>query len=238
MKCEVLHLPGQPESVVVPVRKNSKPHFRLLSNQPQARRVGAVEDDDPTHQKVIKYLMRHLIERKTLRISTYVFDGEEREEQTIFKTPKGINLQPSQSADYKWWTEARIQIDSGRYIQPDICGRSNNAFSPLKSEKAVIIEVIQSHYPDEETFHALTTLSGQNFIVLFFFVAKDGWGSGYSRFDISEPGLAGIRCAYWLSDGEFFRNGECEKRTNETDKAWYQHIATRFFDSARAKKDK
>jgi hypothetical protein len=237
MKGEVLHLLGQPESVVVPVRKNSKPHFRILSNQSQARRVGGVEDNDPTHQKVIKYLVERLNERKKLRISTYVFGGEDREEQTIFTTPKGADLQAPQPTDYKWWTEARIQLDSVRYIQPDICGRSNSAFLPLKSEKAVIIEVIQSHYPDEETFHALTTLSKQNFIVLFFFVAKDGWGSAYSSFDMGDLSTVGIRCAYWLSNGEFFRNGECVSRDNKTDEAWYLHLATRFFDSARKKKD-
>lgn len=237
MKGEVLHLPGQLESVVVPVRKNSKPHFRLLSIEPQARRVGAAEDSDPTHQKVINYLLEHLNKRKKLRISTYVFGGEERDEQTIFKNRGGVNSQDPQAAGYKWWAEARIQLDASRYIQPDICGRSNSGFLPLKSKKAVIIEVIQSHYPDEETFHALTALSSRNFIVLFFFVAKDGWGSAYSRFDITVSDLVGVRCAYWLSNGEFFKNGECVKRGNRTDEAWYRHIATRHFDTAKKKKD-
>lgn len=237
MKGEVLHLPGQPESVVVPVRNMNTPHFRVLSAEPLARRVGPNEDADPTHKKVINYLVKQLNLRTTLQVSTYVFEEKIRTEQIIFKATARPGAPDPQVAAYKWWAEARIQLDVSRYIQPDICGRSNSDFLPLKGEKAVIIEVIQSHYPDVETFRALTELSGKNFIVLFFFAAKDGWGSDFSRFNVDVPGLMGIRCAYWLNNGKFFANGECRERADQTDEEWYVHISTRYFDSAKKRKD-
>lgn len=237
MKGEVLHLLGQPESVVVPVRKKSKPHFRILSSAPQAKRVGKSEDSDPTHKKVINHLSKLFAARHQLQITTYVFGGEKREEQIIFKNHDSTKSQASQVEPRKWWTEARIPLDASRYIQPDLCGRSNTNFMPLKSEKSVIIEVIQSHYPDAETFHALTVLSSRNFLVLFYFVEKEGWGSGFSRFSTPALGLVSIRCTYWLSDGEFFKNGERVERHNENDDAWYLRISTRYFDSAKKKKD-
>lgn len=238
MKAEVLHRPGEIDSVVVPVRNSTGPHFRLLSVEAPARRVGTNEQSDPTHAKVISYLVKLLTERKKFQISTYVFGGEQREEQTIFSGKSVVkNEANARENNFKWWTEARIQLDATRYIQPDICGRRNSSFLPLKGEKAVIIEVVQSHYPDEEAFHALTSLSNQNYIVLFYFAAKDGWGSGYSRFDTTVENLLGLRCAYWLSNGEFFKNGECVKRGSESETAWYRHIATKYFDSAKKKKD-
>lgn len=232
MKEEVLHAPNEPETIVVPVRNKFKPHFRILSKAPQAKRVGSGESN-PTHTKVIDFLLRSLRKRPQLQVMTLVFEEDRIEQQTICKVP----ARKTQKG-YTWWSEARIRIDQNRYIQPDICGRSERDFLPLRDEPGVVIEVIQTHYPDEHTFGQLVALSERNFIVLFYFVAEDGWGSKFSSVELKEDGIVKIRSAYWLADGALFRNGELVKRAEMDDSKWYLHVKTRYFDAVMTAKEK
>jgi hypothetical protein len=79
---------------------------------------------------------------------------------------------------YEWWRKAsdcRIPFADERYIQPDICGRDVASFYPGAHNRSVIIEVIQTHYPEEETFFRLLQLSKQNRLVVFYFIALESY---------------------------------------------------------------
>lgn len=231
MKTELLHAPGEPQTIVVPVRKTGSPHFRTLSSAPQDIRVGSSETND-THTRAIRFLLKSLRARPQLQLMTFVFDGDKVEEQTICKVPMR-----TEENGYKWWTEARIRIDQNRFIQPDICGRSDRDFLPLADEAGIVIEVIQSHYPDEQTFQHLVALSARNYIVIFYFVSKDGWGSAYSSVDPDNGDVVKVRSSFWLANGELFRNAKLIAREGMDDRAWYLHVSTKHFDDVMKKKE-
>ncbi|USX27268.1 hypothetical protein NHH73_02905 [Oxalobacteraceae bacterium OTU3CINTB1] len=231
MRGEQLHDDVDANALVVPVRNKLKPHFRVLAKYPERSRTGKGESNE-THTKAIDFLLRRLKSNTRVALTTYVF-GESIEVQTIYKTPKPTEEVPG----YHWWSEARIPVDSTHYIQPDICGRGNADFMPNRRAPGIIIEVIQTHYPDEATFIHLLALSRRNFFVLFYFVRIDARGSKFSGVDSAIPGLLQIRSAYWLDNGVFFKNGEAMPGNGKPEAQWYREICALYFDKAMASKN-
>lgn len=232
MKAEPLHLAEDEDSLVLPVRLKSKPHFRLLSKYPKRVRVGAGEDNE-THRKVIKFILKKLKACKQFAATTYVFEENQKHVQTIYLSP---NSQDDLTT-YSWWEEARIPISSAKYIQPDICGRNNGSFLPGRTNPGIVIEVIQTHYPEPSTFEHLLSLSQQNNLVLFYFVRVNHWGSKYSHVDTSNNKILAIRSGHWLSDGRFYVNDDEIVNSRNTIAEWYKELCVDYFDKVMADKN-
>ncbi|WP_287881876.1 hypothetical protein [Aquitalea sp.] len=240
MKAEPLA--NEDGALVVPVRNKNRPHFRRLGDASFRTRVGTTEND-PTHKKVVSWLRGTLQENK-LKIITKVFDdetprasgeGANYEEQVIFLL--------EEPARYRWFTESecRVAFDGGSYIEPDIAGRDTTVFFPRVGHESVIIEVIQTHYPDFGTFFRLLSLSSLGHIVVLYFVAPDQLDSRYNRYRIDDKvATMELRPAYYLAQGHVFKNGrEWIRRAGQSDKDWYAYLETSYFRVAmEGKKDK
>lgn len=233
MKAEPLM--NEDGALVVPVRNKNRPHFRRLGDASFRTRIGATESD-PTHKKVVSWLRRKLQENK-LKIITRVFD-----EDTQRATGEGANYEEQvillleEPARYRWFTESecRVAFDGGSYIVPDIAGRDTTVFFPSVGRESVIVEVIQTHYPDCDTFFRLLSLSSLGHIVVLYFVAPDKWDSTYNRCRIDdEAGTMELRPAYYLAQGHVFKNGrEWSRGAGQSDKDWYAYLETSYFRGA------
>lgn len=217
-------------ALVVPVRNKKRPHFRRIGDATFRKRLGSTEVD-PTHKKVVKWLKKSLPVNR-LRVITWVFDDDDSsdspsyEEQVIFLC--------SDKTHYKWFSEneCRIAFEGGDYIIPDIAGRDTEAFSPAVGHESVIIEVIQTHYPDQDTFFRLLSLSSIGYLVIFYFVAPDKWDSKFNRCTIDE-GLISINPAYYLAQGQVFKNGKPRpQHETENDAHWYSYLENTYFKHA------
>lgn len=230
MALEPLHREGDEEQLVFPVRRKASPHFRSVSGQQATRRVGMTEDDE-THNKCIAALCGYLLDttveppiRRGLAVSTRVFSEDGSSSiQNIYSTPPKY--------DIRWWREARIKFADWAYIQPDICVRDVETFMPGSRNRAVIIEVIQQHYPEQETFFKLLELSVQNHLVVFYFVPPSKMSSKFSRFDLSPTQLTLIP-QYYMLDGEFYRNDKPLIKGATLDAALYISLEVEHFEPA------
>lgn len=227
MRNEPLALINESDTLVRPIRRKDAPHFRRLSESIFVDRIGRSESD-PTHEECIKFLVRKL-QNNRLRITTPTFDEKgkrERDGQTLHEAVS--------SSTYLWWHKAadcRIPAGKRRYIQPDICGRDPSAFWPGAKNKNVIIEVIQTHAPEEDTFFQLLELSAVNYLVLFYFIAPEVFKTQYSQYYENGSELI-IRTTHYLMDGEPYKNGEVtgpKKSAGQTDREWLSHIYANYF---------
>jgi hypothetical protein len=157
------------ETIVVPVRRTDAWHFRRLGGQQKftaCKRASTTVE----HGKAVAGLLDRLTEAKgDLRFVTYVFEhgnqgANGKEEQPIFKVLS--------KSEYRWYGENQIRFDDGKYIQPDISGRDIAKMGPGSANPGVIIEVIDTHPPEMETFEKLMSLSRSGYAV-FFFLLKD-----------------------------------------------------------------
>lgn len=224
MMGEPLHLESAPEVTVRPIRRKDAPHFRKDSRNLYSTRV-QVRESDPTHNDFIKYLVFELNKTK-LKISCPTFD----EDKT--RHPDGQTLHAEMPLDnYVWWedgTACRIPTCNGRYIQPDICGRSTLSFFPAAANRSLVIEVIQTHIPSEETFFSLLNLSKYNFLVLFYFVAPGSRKTQYSQSFVKGTETK-IRVSHYLMDGKVFNTGGEVLQSDRSDHDWYVHLTATYF---------
>lgn len=196
------------KELVVPVRRRDAPCFRRLAVNPYGVKVGRGERD-PRHNECIDYLLARLNdERGEFVISTPTFvDGERIADGQIF-------LRSRKAGVYRWWSDAkgtRIPVGNGRYIQPDLCGRlaDGEHFHAHAKAPNVIIEVIQTHYPERETMLELLRLSEKNHLVVLVFMGQRSYGSRYSRIDVFEEQFRMVlRPVIVLLGGNSVKNGE------------------------------
>lgn len=233
MKAEPLS--NEEGALVVPVRNKTRPHFRRIGDATFRNRIGATEVD-PTHKKVVSWLKKNL-QANRLRVVTWVFDDIEspesskqadHEEQVIFFS--------TDATQYKWFSEneCRVAFEGGNYIVPDIAGRDSAVFFPSAGHESVIIEVVQTHYPDRDTFFRLLSLSSVGLLVIFYFVAPEKWSSKFNRCDIDKDNcIVELRPAYYLAQGHVYKNGrEWNRRENQSDESWYLYLESTYFKHA------
>ncbi|MDH2916062.1 MAG: hypothetical protein PXX77_04210, partial [Gallionella sp.] len=168
--------------LVVPARNKKRPHFRRIGDATFRTLIGSTETGS-THKNVVSWLKKsHQVNR--VRVVTWVFEEIEtsdsskqndHEEQVIF-----FSDSPTQ---YRWFSEneCRIAFEGGNCIVPDIAGRDLTAFSPSAGHESIIVEVIQTHYPDQNTFFRLLSLSEVGYLVIFHFVAPGKSDSTFNR---------------------------------------------------------
>lgn len=223
MRTERLTSEGSDEPVI-PVRNKESPHFRRIGESVYAELIQEKERDE-THQAAIRLLMDALVNR-AVEIVTPVFD-----ENNNFDPDGQVLFGPIPAGEYHWWDDGggtRIPVGNGRYIQPDICGRPKEpqSFWPSSSRPNIIIEVVQTHLPEEETLYELLRLSELNYLIVFFFVAPERRGTKYSRVSLSKPGHGTIRAAHYITSRQFLENGNIKGAKAPLDsleyKAWYE----------------
>ncbi len=209
--------------LVKPVRNKTSPNFRKLKDAPFVTQVGRRETN-PTHDACVGMLVTQLLTSK-LKIVSATFDEKGN------RDANGATLFSQGKCAYEWWQDGgacRMTAELGRYIQPDICGRSKEVFFPSGRQQAIIIEVINTHPPEIDTFYALLNYSLYNHIVLFYFVADGAKGSQYSEVNLRD-GCLQMRASHYLLGGCVYRNGDEVKRYGKDDEAWYRHLLQTYF---------
>jgi hypothetical protein len=212
------------DTQVRPVRNEKSPNFRKVRDSifknPVERR-----ENDPTHNRCVTALVQ-LFDQSSLRIWSNTFEDD----GTV--TPFGTTLFSQGPSDYKWWQDGgpcRMSAGPENFIQPDICGRSTEVFYPSGRQPNVIVEVINTHPPEFDTFFALLHYSLYNHLVAFYYVAPDSDGSQYSSYRISD-GVISLRVAHYLLGGKAYMNGkEVAKIEGSTDRAWFEHLQRTYF---------
>lgn len=194
------------ETIVVPVRRRDALHFRRLGGQQKFTAC----DRAPTtveHGKAVAGLLDRLTQAKgDLRFVTYVFEGGDqgangRDEQTIFKLLS--------KSEYRWYGENQIRFDDGKYIQPDISGRDIAKMGPGSANPGVIIEVIDTHPPELETFEKLMSLSRSGYAVFFFLLRdKSPFFAQFYNSIKNLPPITQVRFTCALLRGVLVVNGE------------------------------
>jgi len=210
------------DTQVRPVRNEKAPNFRKLRESIFVRPYEQRERD-PTHDACIETLV-NLLQSSKLKVWSATFNDEG------VRDPFGQILFSQGKPDYYWWQDGgpcRMAAGPGAYIQPDICGRSTAVFFPSARQQNVIIEVINTHPPELDTFYALLNYSQYNHLVIFYYVAEGANGSQYSRFDFQDGTLV-LRVAHYLLGGKVFANGEERKPWNDA-RAWYEHLRETYF---------
>lgn len=265
MKCEPLvdeH--GVP---LTPVRLKGSYHYRRLGGEVQLQGLPRAPKD-PTHDQIVRTLHQRLdASEGKLEFYTYVFDNDYRQkkkaaleeiERRGMKEDKGfikeylaehapIPEQPlfmaPKNEQYAWFKEATgvIRFSDERFIQPDITGRGSSTLTPTGRLPGLIIEVIRTHIPDQETFKKLVQLSRMAYQVYFYFTDSKGSASRYNDTRTCKRdgvNFLRIRVAIYLQGGELVSNGEVvgipsstpKPVFNEDDPIWVQGAINRLND--------
>ncbi len=217
------------DELVVPVRKVGAPHFRRMGKASFGKRIGRTENN-PTHNECVRVLHEQLSDTDVTRvsISTYLFSEGAREEQVIFSTLPG--------SDYRWFMEAdaRIAFENDTYIQPDLSGRDANRFFPRASCPNIIIEVIRTHEPEEETFNRLYELSRTNTLVVFYVIGEGSRGGKLNNFRRNGEELT-LRISHYLIAGQPYVNGVAVKALGEDETLahWHKYLTNSYFKKAK-----
>jgi len=227
MKREPLY--NNKRELVIPVRNRKSPQFRRVLGTRYRKRIG-VSQADPTHGKVVAWLKRKL-QANRLQVEISV-----KSSGTSGHNDYGRKLIFCSGAatQYGWLSEneCRILFELGKYIVPDIVGRDIEVATPSYGHETVIIEVIQTHFPDQETFFRLLFLSSFGYLVIFYFVSPEKYSSKFNHFDIDE-GIMKLRPAYYLAQGSVFKYGEEWRRLkDQTDASWYSYLTNSYFKYA------
>lgn len=217
------------DCLVVPVRNENAPHFRRIGNPSFGTRLGR-DENNPTHDECVKYIFDELNDDKIkdIQFSTYVFnDKKQHEEQVIFK--------PINSKNYSWFMEkdCRTAFSDDTYIKPDLAGRDATKFSPTSAYPNVILEIIRTHIPNQETFKKLFELSKCNYHIYFYFIAE---GNNTSKINNlrNKGNTLSIRTSHYLIGGKLFKNGReyYAKGLNESFEHWYNYLRNSYFKYA------
>lgn len=198
------------DNLLAAVRHKKTPYFRHLSDS----KLQLLPRDERSvrHNEVIQQLLSLLSAATTdVSIFTYVFedDGtESKYEQTLFAM--------NRSADFRWYAESQIQFDDFTYIQPDLCGRDTSRMAPTRTRPGIIIEVIDSHFPEPETFEKLMELSRCSYHVYFLVMGEFRLHHAQKlyKFPIQKNCPFRLRSAWALINGELVKNGVAQTLTS------------------------
>jgi len=201
------------DEIVVPVRSKQSPHFRRIG-KPGGFSAAHRNPPSQKHRQTIGELHQRLMQQgNKLEFITYVFENNKQvligESKGKSKCASQVLFKPGGLSEYIWYTESRIRFDDGVYIQPDLSGRDTKTMAPGPSNPAIIIEVIDSHPPEPETFARLMRLSMCAHQVYFFFITSSRpYNSQYMNSIRSGDPRASFRFTHALIGGELVVNGE------------------------------
>jgi len=165
-----------------------RPHFQSREAAKGDRKIFKFEDDD-VHNERIEKLIEKLQSRQRWTISLRKFKAAAPE--------KSFDL-----FNYTWGDEVHRIASSEAFIRHDIFGQASELGMSVR-RPWVAIEVINTHYPDEEAFSAFLELSKRfPFIVIFEMTAKINY---FSKINEHSGVIEPIFCIY---DGSVWKNGE------------------------------
>lgn len=186
------------------VRKQGSPHFRRLGTA-QSVRMLPRGTRSKRHNETIASLHAQLQHAgRDITIFTYVFDedgGSDTAEQTLFSLKAG--------SDFRWYSESPISLDDFTCIQPDLSGRDISRMAPTMGRPAVIIEVIDTHFPELQTFEKLMALSRAAHHIYFLVMGQFQINHAQKlyKFTLKPNEPLRLRSAWALINGELLLNG-------------------------------
>lgn len=189
--------------MLIPVFREGARHFRRLGlgiKLRAAKRGGRSQ----RHDNCILDLLK-LLETAAPNVTffTNVFEDHGVRQKKLLTFPR--------DAMRHWYREQRIIFPDRLYIQPDLTGSDTRFFSPMGIAPAVIIEVIDRHYPEYETFDRLVALSKAAHQV-YFYILSPGKEHRKNKFNDAVEFANGdvhLRITYALIGGALVINGEC-----------------------------
>jgi len=168
-----------------------RPHFYVL-NSADKRRISECEID-PAHNERVEEILGKLNSCTVWKVVVNVYVDGKRERETRFSLD-----------DYQWGDEVHRICSSELTIRHDLFGQSKllsmSVFRPW-----VAIEVINSHYPDEQTFNEMLRLSRQMPLLVFFDVLSDNLHNYFLKVDNRSDEITPL---YYIYEGSMWKGGD------------------------------
>ncbi|CAB3755453.1 hypothetical protein LMG29542_02598 [Paraburkholderia humisilvae] len=175
------------------VSKNGVPHFYEMTSR--ARSVFSGEDD-PTHNNRVKDLHDKLqaLDSWALVLTTKDKATGNVDHDEILKFPQ-----------YSWGTETHRILDEKAIVRHDIFGQSPDLAMSIR-RPWIAIEVVHTHFPEEEAFAAFLDISKRlPLIVLFEHTARR---NVFVKIDDKNGLLQISRWTYYIKDGYVWQGHE------------------------------
>lgn len=188
--------------LLAPVKKGTdgtRSHFQEYGST--IRMLGDKEEDDGRHDARVSTILRRLPKEELLILK--VGDRE---------------LLKVQLAEYSWDAEVHRIVTYEKFIRHDVFGMVHKSNMSIRRPN-VAIEVINTHYPDEETLDAMLCVSKNvPLVVIFDLVQYDGLQRYF--FNLAENKKLGdvISPKFYIYRGEMFDNffGVINPKNGET----------------------
>ncbi len=201
-----------------PRYRADSPHFYSLSNK--LRKLHASAETDPAHNQRVNELLEILGSDVNYKIgfNTWDGEGEGKEEQFVAFT---------ETRRYTWGKEVTRALSEDVRSRHDLFGATRDL--QLTSRYPwVAIEVVKHHYPDDETFNALLSLSKSlPFVVLFDFVDARNYFFQVKREDRA------IRVVYYIYDGSVWKG---EKRWERCSPSFFREKIAKHIQDVLARR--
>ena len=186
---------------VVPVRRKDAPHFRRLGIAKKIVDLPRNKDTERHDQTIMELVTLLNDPKRSFELYTHVFSEDKPpviKEQIMLCSRKGIEV--------RWFSENKIRFDDFTCIQPDISARDILRMSPIGASPAIIIEVIDTHYPEPRTFERLMALSRAAHHVYFYILGDGDLNKAQKLNSFTTSQNVRARFTFALLNGELVRN--------------------------------
>lgn len=184
------------------ISHKNTPHFYEITEERETRKVFAGEKD-PTHDARVEDLTLSLQGLGPWFLSEM---GQYNKDGTTYSDGERI-------PEYKWGAEVYRIFDENTVVRHDIFGQSTELSMSVR-RPSIAIEVINTHFPEEEAFSAFLRLSKEiPYIVLFDFTE---FKNAFLRVDPPSSRLAYRPWTYKVKDGALWRGNTLTTITSST----------------------
>ncbi|BEB29296.1 hypothetical protein [Escherichia coli] len=170
--------------------ENKKPHF-YAPDKSQVRTVINVESD-PLHNKRIDEILKSLKMKTKWKVMVGVFIDHKLERE-----PKFI------LEDYSWGREINRITSSTTIVRHDVFGETKKLSMSI-FEPCVAIEVINTHYPSEQTFNEMINTSKNFPYVIIFDLIKTKKTNYFLKINPNENEITPL---YYIYNGIVWKGG-------------------------------
>lgn len=171
-----------------PRYREDSPHFYSLSNNTRA--FSRLLENDPAHDARVVDLLDALSSDTDFRVGFYEWDRDEKQFVSFTRT-----------RNYSWDKEVTRALSASVRARHDLFGTSND-LKLTAQFPWVAIEVVKHHYPDDQTFSALLSLTKQlPCVILFDFIDVPDYFLNINQ------STGEIRVIYYIYDGSVWKNG-------------------------------
>ena len=189
---------------VNPHELSKEPYFRFKTSPGKNL---TRNENNPSHTEMRRILKNHLMNVKSLRLYTFIDfqEGGKDEVALVYNIPSIHN-------NFSWFEESYCQLDRNHFSYWDILGRDTTIGNPPPSRPNIVIEVIQSSFPSQETFRFMCEISeSRNHIFILFFIdnkvdKRKNYNFYWNNLIKNEDHLD-IRCTFYIMDGYLYKNG-------------------------------